>query len=82
VTETTDTILIELTHDESTALDALCDQKEMSHEAVMRAALRLYQAVELGSADLLCGGRASPAHPPQSSPSSDEGNQSPHQCLE
>jgi hypothetical protein len=37
---------------EIAALDGLCTQKDMTHQGVMLAALRLYQAVALGAAEV------------------------------
>jgi hypothetical protein len=43
---------VNLTDAENTALDELCTQKDMTRQGVMLAALRLYQAVSLGAAEV------------------------------
>ena len=45
-------VAVDLTEAESTALDELCAQKDMTRQGVMIAALRLYQAVALGAAEV------------------------------
>jgi hypothetical protein len=43
---------VNLTDAENTALDELCTQKDMTRQGVMLVALRLYQAVALGAAEV------------------------------
>jgi hypothetical protein len=43
---------VDLTEAENTALDELCAQKDMTRQGVMLVALRLYQAVALGAAEV------------------------------
>jgi hypothetical protein len=43
---------VDLTDAENTALDELCAQKDMTRQGVMLVALRLYQAVALGAAEV------------------------------
>lgn len=45
-------VALELNEREKLALDELCKSKEMTTQGVMLAALRLYQAVTLGAADV------------------------------
>jgi hypothetical protein len=45
-------VALELNEREKLALDELCNSKEMTPQGVMLAALRLYQAVALGAADV------------------------------
>lgn len=45
-------VAVDLTDSEKTALDDLCAQKDMTRQGVMLAALRLYQAVALGAAEV------------------------------
>jgi hypothetical protein len=45
-------VVVDLTDAENTALDDLCTQKDMTRQGVMLAALRLYQAVALGAAEV------------------------------
>jgi hypothetical protein len=62
-----------------------CACREERFKALIYAAMNHHQMPEewrKEAVDLLYGGRASPARPPQSSPSSVEASQSPHQCLE
>jgi hypothetical protein len=45
-------VAVDLTGAENAALDELCAQKDMTRQGVMLAALRLYQAVSLGAAEV------------------------------
>jgi cell division protein YceG involved in septum cleavage len=40
-------VQIELTEQEAAVIDSLAKQKQMSEEAILRQALRLYQSVEI-----------------------------------
>jgi hypothetical protein len=45
--QTKKTMTLNLTDAEMEALESLCDRKDMSKTAVLKQALRLYQAVEM-----------------------------------
>ena len=49
--QTKKTMTLNLTDAEMEALESLCDRKDMSKTAVLKQALRLYQAVEMRLAD-------------------------------
>lgn len=49
--QTKKTMTLNLTDTEMDALEALCERKDMSKTAVLKQALRLYQAVEMRLAD-------------------------------